>query len=124
MELGALPLSSARELGLSDELDRRSSHSTAHRERQVLTVVRMVGGSPASQLLQQGDLLLAIDGKVVTRFREVERAVADKEQVKVTVWRGEGEQTLDVPTAALAGHATSTAWCSGRAPRCRRRIVR
>ena len=48
--------------------------------RQVLTVVRLVGGSPAPKLLQQGDLLLAIDGQVVTRFREVERAAADKQR--------------------------------------------
>ena len=63
----------------------------------------MVGGSPAAELLQQGDLLLAIDGAVVTRFREVERAAADKTRVKVTVWRGQAEQTLDVATAELPG---------------------
>ena len=64
---------------------------------------RLVGGSPAAQLLQQGDLVLAIDGAVVTRFREVERAVADKERVHVTVWRGQGEQTLEVATVELPG---------------------
>jgi pro-apoptotic serine protease NMA111 len=63
----------------------------------------MVGGTPAAKLLQQGDLVLAIDGKVVTRFREVERAAADKDEVKVTVWRGSGEQTLDLKTAELPG---------------------
>ena len=40
---------------------------------------------------------------MVTRFREVEKAAADKETVKVTVWRGSAEQTLEVPTAALPG---------------------
>jgi S1-C subfamily serine protease len=65
--------------------------------------VRMVGGTPASKLLQQGDLVLAIDGKVVTRFREVESAAADKSTVKVTVWRGSSEQTLDVDTVELPG---------------------
>jgi S1-C subfamily serine protease len=48
-------------------------------------------------------VVLAIDGKVVTRFREVERATSDKEQVKVTVWRGSGERTLDVQTVELPG---------------------
>jgi S1-C subfamily serine protease len=69
----------------------------------VLTVVRRGGGSPAAERLQQGDLLLAIDGEVVTRFREVERAAADKGRVKVTVWRGQSEQTLEVATAELPG---------------------
>jgi S1-C subfamily serine protease len=54
-------------------------------------------------VLQQGDILLAIDGTVVTRFREVERAVADKEQVEVTVWRGSAPKTLSVRTSELPG---------------------
>jgi len=66
-------------------------------------VVRLVGGSDAAEHLQQGDLLLAIDGTVVTRFREVERQAADKPRVKVTVWRGEAEQTLDIATTELPG---------------------
>ena len=65
--------------------------------------MRLVGGSDAAERLQQGDLLLAIDGVVVTRFREVERAAADKAHVKVTVWRGQSEQTIDVTTTELPG---------------------
>jgi S1-C subfamily serine protease len=101
-ELIPQPLASARELGLPDEWTAKLAKQSAT-QRQVLTVVRLVGGSSASRVLQQGDLLLAIDGKVVTRFREVERAAADKSQVKVTVWRGSGEVTVDVPTAELPG---------------------
>ena len=96
------PLATAREIGLSEDWTKKlSQHNSTL--RQALTVVRMVGGSPASHVLQQGDLVLAIDGNVVTRFREVERAAADKSTVKVTVWRGRGEQTLDVPTVQLPG---------------------
>jgi len=39
----------------------------------------------------------------VTRFREVEQAAADKARVQVTVWRGQEEQTLEIPTAELPG---------------------
>jgi pro-apoptotic serine protease NMA111 len=102
VELSALPLAEARQIGLSDAWTQRLAQHTPTR-RQALTVVRMVGGSPAAQLLQQGDLLLAIDGHVVTRFREVEQAAADKEQVQVTVWRGKSELTLEVATADLPG---------------------
>ena len=101
-ELGVLPLASARQIGLSDAWTQRLAQHTPTR-REALTVVRLVGGSDAAERLQQGDLLLAIDGVVVTRFREVERAAADKERVKVTVWRGQSEQTLDVTTAQLPG---------------------
>ena len=72
-------------------------------EREVLSAVRMVGGSPAAHGFPAGRSAAGIDGKVVTRFREVERAVADKDHVQVIVWRGEGEQTLDVQTVALTG---------------------
>jgi pro-apoptotic serine protease NMA111 len=101
-EFAALPLAGARELGLSAQWSERLAQHTPTR-RQVLSVVRLVGGSPAAQLLQQGDLLLAIDAKVVTRFREVEQAAADKDLVHVTVWRGQGELELAVPTAELPG---------------------
>jgi S1-C subfamily serine protease len=101
-ELTVQPLSSAQEIGLPEEWIKKLSQQNPTR-RQALTIVRLVGGSPASKLLQQGDLLLAIDGKVVTRFKEVETAVADRSEVDVTVWRGSGEQIVKVPTAALPG---------------------
>ena len=101
-ELGVMPLASAREMGLTAVWTERLAQRAPGR-RQALTVVRLVGGSPAASVLQPGDLVLAIDGNVVTRFREVEKAAADKERVKVTIWRGQSEQTLDVPTAALPG---------------------
>ncbi len=101
-ELALLPLASAREIGLPQSWTQRLTQHAPSR-RQALTVVRLVGGSDAAQLLQPGDLVLAIDDKVVTRFREVEKAAADKEQVRVTIWRGQAEETLEVKTAALPG---------------------
>ncbi len=101
VELFPQPLASARLMGLSSEWTTKlAAHSPT--ERQVLTVVRAVGGSPAFDLLMPGDILLAIDGKVVTDFREVERATADRTDVQVTIWRA-GEHTLDVPTVVLSG---------------------
>ena len=101
-ELGVMPLASAREIGLPDGWTQRLAQHTPSR-RQALTVVRLVGGSDAAVQLQPGDLLLAIDGRVVTRFREVEQAAADQERVKVTIWRNQAEQTLEIRTAALPG---------------------
>ena len=95
-------LAAAHGLGLSDEWMSRIAHSNPAK-RQVLSITRLVGGSSAAQLLQPGDILLAIDGQPVTEFRDVERAVAAREVVQVTVWRTDGEHTLTVKTAALSG---------------------
>jgi S1-C subfamily serine protease len=102
VELIPQTLSTARDLGLPQAwLDRLERHNPT--ERQVLSIVRIVGGAPAMGQLQQGDLVLAIDGEVVNRFREVERAVVDKPAVQVTVWRGDGERTFTVKSAPLPG---------------------
>ncbi|MCU0760678.1 MAG: PDZ domain-containing protein [Steroidobacteraceae bacterium] len=96
------PLASARRLGLAADWLRQVEQAAGDK-RQVLTITRLVGGAPAQKLLRQGDLLLAIDGRIVTRFRDVERAVADKQSVKVTVWREKGEVEVEVPTVPLTG---------------------
>jgi S1-C subfamily serine protease len=101
-EFDVQSLAGARELGLPDDWVRRFEEHNPER-RQVLGIDRLVAGSPAAALLQPGDLLLAIDGKVVNRFREVERAVQNPE-VKVSVWRDGAEKTLQLKTVALDGH--------------------
>ena len=100
-EFDVQSLASARKLGLSDDWVRKfENHDSQH--RQVLSVDRLVAGSSAARLLEPGDLLLAIDGKVVNRFREVERAV-QKPDVTVTVWRDGAEKALTLQTVALNG---------------------
>jgi S1-C subfamily serine protease len=100
-ELTVVPLSAARKFGLDEGWIRRvEAHSPTR--RQVLGVGRLVAGTPAAGLLQTGDLLLAIDGKLVNRFREVERAV-QRPGVKVTVWRNNASLVLDVDTVPLLG---------------------
>ena len=100
-EFNVQSLAAAGELGLPDEWVRRlEDHSPQH--RQVLGIDRLVAGSPAASLLEPGDLLLAIDGKAVNRFREVERAVQNP-SVSVTVWRDGAEKTLQLKTVPLNG---------------------
>jgi S1-C subfamily serine protease len=94
-------LANARKLGLPDVWVRRFESHDAQR-RQVLGVSRLVAGSQAAALLEPGDLLLAIDGQVVNRFREVERAV-QKPEVAATIWRDGAEKTLKLQTVALTG---------------------
>ena len=59
--------------------------------------------SPAAKTLAIGDLILAADDKVVSSFREVERAV-QKESVQVELWRDGAAHVIPVQTVALDGH--------------------
>jgi S1-C subfamily serine protease len=100
-EFTLVTLAGARKLGLPEEwIDKLETHNEDR--RQALGVQRLVAGSPAEQLLQPGDIVLAIDGKIVNRFREVERAV-QKATVRVTVWRNDQQLDLDVDTVPLDG---------------------
>jgi S1-C subfamily serine protease len=101
VEFDAVPMSQARKLGLPDDwVERLEAQSGAH--RQVLSVARVVAGSPASRSLREGDLLLAVDGRPVSRFREVELAT-QAPSVPVTILRDGKERSIDVGTVALAG---------------------
>jgi S1-C subfamily serine protease len=100
-ELRHMPLSIARNFGLSDEWAKRLELHDPER-RQLLAVVRTVAGSPAAGYLQAGDLVLSINGMPVTRFREVEQ-ISQQNSVQVVVWRNDSEYTFDIETLALDG---------------------
>ena len=102
VELNPRSLSDARRLGLPDQWLRQLEKKNPV-ARQVLGIARITGGAAAAKLLQQGDLILAIEGAPVAVFRDVERAVVDRPAVAVTLWRGKGELTVQVPTTALSG---------------------
>jgi S1-C subfamily serine protease len=100
-EFDAVSIAEARKRGLSDAwVARLEALSVSH--RQVLDVSRVVAGSPAASVLREGDLLLAVDGRPVNRFRDVERATHSA-QVTVTVLRDGDESNIEVATAALGG---------------------
>jgi len=100
-EFEAVSIAEARKRGLDDAwVARLEALSGAH--RQVLGISRVVAGSAAAALLREGDLLLAVNGTAVSRFRDVERATRAP-RASVTVLRDGTELTLDVATAALGG---------------------
>lgn len=106
-EVSYAPLFAARKLGLDEEwLRRLEKHDP--KGRRALSVQRIVAGSPADAELRNGDMILAIDGDVVTSFRELERAV-QKPRVTVTVWRGEQEHNFEIDTVALDGQGIERA---------------
>ena len=100
-EFGLLSLAEARRLGLGEEwIGRVSAHNP--QRRQVLTIERTVAGSPAAALLRPGDLLLAVDGRIVNSFSEVSAAVRAP-QVTLTLWRSGAELAVPLATVALSG---------------------
>jgi S1-C subfamily serine protease len=101
VEYGLLSLAEARQFGLDEDwIDRVTAHNP--KRRTVLTIDRLVAGSPAAALLQPGDLLLAVDGKVVNTFGDASAAVSAA-QVKLTIWRAGQEMTIPLETVALSG---------------------
>jgi S1-C subfamily serine protease len=100
-EFDVASLADARKLGLPDVWVKRFEDHNQQR-RQALSIDRLVAGTPAAAAFEPGDLVLAIDGKVVNRFREVERAV-QKPSVAVTVWRDGAEKQVQLKTVALNG---------------------
>ena len=106
-------LASARAWDLSDAWVLRIEKANPS-AREVLSVARLVAGSDAAHVLQPGDILLAIDDKPVTQFRDVELAVANKEVVNATVWRADGEKNLTVRTASALRQRHRAAGAMGR----------
>ena len=101
VEVAYTPLFAARKLGLDEEwLDKLESHNPSG--RRALSVSRLVAGAPSAKLLRNGDMILAVDGKLVTTFRELERAV-QKRAVELTVWRDGEALDIGADTVALDG---------------------
>ncbi len=105
VELASLSIAQARKLGLSDEWTRKFQSADAN--RQILAVSRRVAGSDAADKLQEGDLVLAVDGELVRKYRDVEKRV-QKEAVELTINRLGEEMQLTVTTRLLDGSGEQT----------------
>lgn len=107
VELSPVSLATARKLGLDDDSVRSLSTHDPER-RQALAVLRAVAGTAAADVLQPGDLLLAIDGSPVTRFREVELAT-QTDAVEVTLFRDGALLTETIATTPMDGRGVRRA---------------
>ncbi len=100
-ELAPMNLVMARDRGLPAEWAEKLV-AVDPRRRQVLWVVRREAGTPAAAALREGDLLLAVDGAPVARFRDVELRAAT-ESVSLTVLRDGQVQTVPLATVPRDG---------------------
>jgi S1-C subfamily serine protease len=101
------PLFAARKMGVDEEWIERLEKNNPVRRR-ALSITSLVADTDAARLLKNGDMVLAIDGKVVTSYRELENAV-QKPEVLVTVWRNDAVQEISIKTAALSGRGIDRA---------------
>jgi len=101
------PLFAARNMGVDEDwLERLEANNPVN--RRALSVTRLVAGTDAAKKLRNGDMVLAIDGEVVTSFRGLEKA-AQKPEVMVTVWRNGSAREIKIETAALDGRGVDRA---------------
>ena len=104
VDLATLSIAQARQLGLTDQWFERFQDT--EQKRQVLAISRLVAGSDASIKLQEGDLVVAIDGILVRTFRDVERQ-SQKAALELTIIRAGEEKILSVETRDLSIKGTS-----------------
>jgi len=108
-ELWPISLAQARDVGLSEAwLSKIQSESG---RRHILNIRRLVADTDAAMKLKTGDLLLAVDGKICTTFREVELATQKRQQVKLTLLRNQEEVEVSVSTVDLSGEGTTKIVC-------------
>jgi S1-C subfamily serine protease len=103
VEVVPISLPIARDRGLSDT---RVRAAVLDDVQHVMEVRRRYGGSPASELLRDADLLLDVDGVPVTRMVDLEM-LNQRAAAQVTILRDGEELTLQVPTVSLEGKGTS-----------------
>jgi S1-C subfamily serine protease len=85
-ELGTTSLTDALERGLpATWAERLVAHDPTRRS--VIQVLRTEAGDPLARQVRPGDLVVSIDGEVVTRFRALEVALRGKDTVRLGVAR-------------------------------------
>jgi len=101
------PLFAARNMGVEEEwIAKLEQNNPVY--RRALSVTRIVAGTPTAKLLRNGDMVLAVDGNVVTSFRALEKAV-QKPEVVVTVWRAGEALEIETETTVLDGRGIDRA---------------
>ncbi|KAJ3370592.1 serine protease [Allomyces arbusculus] len=125
VELNEVHYWKARDCGLGSAWIRRI-HAARPDAYAVLAVRRVASGTPTAAALREMDLVLAVDGKVVASFDDVQRLVLPGESVagdaRLLVFRDGQEVQVTVPWIDFTMHpngatTTTTATAASRIPR-------
>jgi len=98
------PLALAGELGLPENWLKRYLELNAE-QRRVLYIQQLVPGTDASEKLAVGDVLLAIDGELVTDLFKVEQ-LTQKDSVELTLLRAGQVRSIQFQPSELNGLGT------------------
>jgi S1-C subfamily serine protease len=107
-ELWPISLAQARDVGLSEDWVRQIQTKG---KRHILNIRRLVAKTDAHEKLKTGDLLLAVNGKICSCFREVEVATQNEEKVELTLLRDTREIKIVISTVLLSGEGTTKIVC-------------
>lgn len=94
VELNLIQMSQARIMGASEEWIQKVEEDNP--ERHQLFMVRKIECG-RNQVLQEADLILSINGKVMTRITELDD-LYDQEKLDMVIIRNKKEMRLEVPT--------------------------
>ena len=109
VELTPITIATARKFDLSNKW--MNAFQQDGNQSQVLQITKRVAGTDSFNKLQQGDLLLTVNSKLIKDFDHLDKMLITKD-LKVSVWR-EGEQfDLDIQASHLTGqeHQTIYLW--------------
>lgn len=107
LEFAPLTLAAARDRGLSDAQARRLEKHDGE-GRRVQSVVRRTFGLPGHSTFREGDLILSLDGRPVTRERDL-RSLSKAGRYALEILRDGREMTVEVEPTPLSGEGTTRA---------------
>ncbi|KAI1317355.1 hypothetical protein EDD11_008535 [Mortierella claussenii] len=105
IEVVTVQMAQARHMGLSDEWVKKVEEANPSRHH-IFMVRRTETGSVSASILQELDLILSINGKVITRMYELD-VQYDATELEVVVLRKKVEVKMTVPTEEVDGNGTS-----------------
>ncbi|RCH80120.1 hypothetical protein CU098_003514, partial [Rhizopus stolonifer] len=108
-EFWSLQVCNARLVGVSDEWIQKIKHKATKEGRQP-SVVYVLGvtdiSTPSGQLLKAGDIVLAIDGQVLSSISDLSQ-FHEQDTLTITLLRDGIEQEMQVPTTQHDGKETT-----------------
>ena len=104
VELMPVQMAQASAMGVSDDWIRKVQDAN-HAKHQIFMIRRTEASSESGHVLKELDLILAVNGKVITRMYEMD-VQYEAEELEMTILRQKKEMTVKVKTSPVSGAGT------------------